>query len=256
MSIESQRTFDGRINFPADDQVETALEKHFHDFQITPNEVAKNFSIYSRRIHLKRFLAHYELFRRVVNLPGDIVELGVYRGTTLMTWANFLEIRNMGDRQKQVFGFDNFQGFTGFDAKDGKSDANVDKTVSGFNSSEFEPILRDAISIFDQDRFIPHKPRVRLVKGNIEETVPKFIDETPGLRLCLLHFDCDMYLPTKVGLEHFWPLVVPGGIVLFDEYGLRPWEGESKAVDEFFADKKVELQRFDWCANPGAFVVK
>jgi hypothetical protein len=192
----------------------------------------------------------------VVNLPGDIVELGVYRGASLMSWANFVEIRNMGDRQKQVFGFDNFEGFTKLDQKDGKCDSRVAKEIQGFNGGAFEQILEDAIAIFDRDRFIPYKPRVRLIKGQIEDTVPRFVKETPGLRIALLHFDCDMYAPTKVGLEYLWPLVVPGGVVLFDEYGLRPWEGEAKAVDEFFSDKKVTIRRLDWSPNPGGYIIK
>lgn len=251
-----ERQFDGRANFSADDDIEALLEQHFETHNISRNEICRNFPIYARRIFLKRFLAHYEFFRAVVDLPGDIVELGVYRGTSLMTWANFLEIRNMGDRQKQVFGFDNFSGFTGLTEKDGRISEQVMKAEGGFDSGVFEEILEDAISIFDRDRFIPYKPRVKLIKGNIEDTVPVFIEENPGLRICLIHFDCDMYLPTMVGLKHFWPLVVPGGIVLFDEYGIRPWEGESNAVDEFFAGKGVEIRRFDWCPNPGGYIVK
>ena len=101
-----------------------------------------------------------------------------------MNWANFLEIRNMGDRQKQVFGFDNFSGFNKMDEKDGVSSTSVDKDEGGFNSGVFESILEDAISIFDKDRFIPYKPRVKLVKGDIEKSVPKFVEENPGLRIC------------------------------------------------------------------------
>jgi len=252
---EKERQFDGRKNFRADDDIEFFLEQHFDKFNISKNEIARNFSIYTRRIFLKRFLAHYELFQKVIDLPGDIVELGVYRGSTLMTWANFLEIRNMPDRQKQVFGFDNFAGFTDFHEKDGKKDKSVHKESGGFDASIFEHILEDAISIFDKDRFIPYKPRVILVKGDIEDTVPKFVNEHPGIRISLLHFDCDIYEPTKIGLEYFWPLVVPGGIVLFDEYGIRPWEGESKAVDEYF-EGKIKLKRFDWTPNPGAYTIK
>lgn len=251
-----ERKFDGRANFSFDDEIENALAEHFEKFGLSQQEVCRNFQIYTRRIFLKRFLAHYELFRQVIDLPGDIVELGVYRGTTLMSWANFLEIRNMGDRQKQVFGFDNFCGFESLTAKDGiPTDF---KSTGCFNSSVFEEILNDAIAIFDKDRFIPYKPRVKLIKGDVSETVPEFVRSQPGLRISLLHFDIDLYEPTRVGLEHLWDLVVPGGIVLFDEYGLRPWEGESKAVDEFFAQRNipVRLQRFDWCANPGSYVVK
>lgn len=251
-----ERQFDGRKNFAADDSIESLLDAHFEKFGISKQEICRNFMIYTRRIFLKRFMAHYEFFRMIIDLPGDIVELGVYRGASLMTFANFLEIRNMGDRQKQVFGFDNFAGFTGFDEKDGKADDDVEKELDGFDGGAFEEILRDAISIFDKDRFIPYKPRIKLIKGNCEDTVPRFIKDNPGLRISLLHFDCDLYQPTKVGLEYFWPLVVPGGVVLFDEYGIRPWEGESKAVDEYFRDKDVEIKRLDWAPNPGGYLIK
>ena len=76
-------------------------------------------------------------------------------------------------------------------------------------------------------RFMPYKPRIVLVKGNIETTVPNFVKENPGLRISLLRFDCDLYRPTKIALKVLWPLVVPKSVVIFDEYGIRPWEGES-----------------------------
>ena len=254
-SKDDERIFDGRAKFTADNSIEELLLKHFENYNVSHTEICNNFPIYARRIFLKRFLAHYEFFQKVVDLPGDIVELGVYRGTSLMSWANFLEIRNMGDRQKQVFGFDNFEGFTSMHEKDGKVDASVGKTLSGFNGGAFAVMLEDAISIYDQDRFIPYKPRVKLIKGDIETTVPKFVEDNPGLRICLLHFDCDMYQPTKTGLEHLWPLVVPGGVVLFDEYAIRPWEGESAAVDEFFKGR-TKIHRLDWAPNPGGYVIK
>jgi hypothetical protein len=256
LSPQEERVFDGRKNFAADDNVEAMLEKHFDKYNISRREIWRNFQIYTRRVFLKRFLAHYELYQRIFNLPGDIVELGVYRGASLMSWANFMEIRNMGDRHRKVVGFDNFKGFGTLEDKDGREDISVGKKAGGFNSDEFEDQLLDAIRIFDADRFIPYKPRIHLVKGNIEETVPEYVNEHPGMRIALLHFDADLYRPTLVALEYLWPLVVSGGIVAFDEYAIPPWEGESKAVDEFFADKKVKLQRFDWTSNPGAFIVK
>lgn len=251
-----EKKFDGRANWPMDDEIERMLEEHFEKFNISKREIWRNFQIYTRRVFLKRFLAHYEFFLKTLHLPGDIVELGVYRGASLLAWANFLEIRNMGDRHKKVIGFDNFKGFGRLHEKDGATRPELAKTEQGFDSSTFEESLRDAIRIFDRDRFIPYKPRVVLVKGDIEQTVPQYVRKNPGLRIALLHFDADMYLPTLVGLEHLWPLVVRGGIVLFDEYGIPPWEGESKAVDEFFVDKKVTIHRLDWSASPGGYFIK
>jgi hypothetical protein len=254
--MTDEKRFDGRVNFAADDAVEVRLEEHFRKFSITSTEIWKHFPVYVRRLHLKRFLAHYELFRLIVDLPGDILELGVFRGTSLMSWANFLEIRCMGDRQRRVFGFDNFMGFTGIDEKDGAIAVETDKVVGGFDSSFFEEMLRDAIEIYDSDRFIPYKSRVVLVKGDVEKTIPEFVEKNPGVRISLLHFDVDLYQPTLVALRALWPLVVPGGIVAFDEYGIPPWEGESRAVDEFFSSTNVELRRFHWSSNPGAYLIK
>jgi hypothetical protein len=247
---------DGRKNFSADDSVEKMLTDYFDKYHVSRQEIWRNFQIYTRRVFLKRFLAHYEFFRHTIDLPGDIVELGVYHGASLFSWANFLEIRNMGDRHKKVVGFDNFKGFGELDPKDGMPSADVQKQAGGFNPGDVEEQLRDALKIFDADRFIPYKPRVILVKGDIEQTVPEYVKQNPGMRISLLHFDADLYRPTLVALEHLWPLVVTGGLVLFDEYGIPPWEGESKAVDEFFAGQSVELKRLDWCPNPGAYIVK
>jgi hypothetical protein len=256
MSVTNEKPFDGRANYSFDDEVETALTHHFEKFGVSQMEVARNFAIYARRVHLKRFLAHYELFRQTINVPGDIVELGVFRGASLMAWANFLEIRNMGDRQKKVIGFDNFKGFEKFSPEDGAEAPGVQKVIGGFDPSGFEEALHDAISIYDKDRFIPFKPRVELVKGDIEKTVVEYVQKNPGLRISLLHFDVDLYGPSKKALEVLWPLVSPGAVVAFDEYGIQPWEGESRAVDEFFQGRKVKLTRLDWSSNPGAYLVK
>ena len=243
-------SFDGRTPYPTDeaikDKIDTALKGMW------PNAILEAFPVYARRIHLKRFLAHYELFQKVIDLPGDIVELGVYYGISLMSWANFLEIRCMGDRQRRVWGFDSYTGLSALVPEDGAAKPEVDKVEGGYLSS-YAGML-EAIRIFDADRFIPHKARVKLVKGDICETVPQWVKDNPGVRISLLHCDCDLYQPTLTALQHLWPLVVSGGVIAFDEYGIPPWEGESKAVDEFF--ENAPLQRFTWSSNPGGYLVK
>lgn len=252
----SQREYDGRANYSADDDIEKKLEEHFEKYSISKRELVRNFQIYARRVFLKRFLSHYQLYMKTVNLPGDIVELGVYRGLSLMSWANFLEIHNMGDRAKQVIGFDNWAGFKSFSGEDGAEDPRVNKIIGGYNGGEFKEILDDAIKIYDADRFIPHKPRIILVDGDIEESVPKFINENPGLTISLLHIDCDLYRPTKIAMENLWDRLVKGGVLILDDYGIRPWEGETRAINEFFEERDVKIMRFEWSHFPGAFVVK
>ena len=254
----SPSSFDGRPNLSLDDEIEGRLLDFLARYNIDTRILLRNFPLYIRRVTLKRFLAHYELFRMVVDKPGDIVELGVYRGTTLVQWANFLESRNIGDRTRRVIGFDNFIGFRRLDPEDGPPAPKAGKLPGGFDSAELEKQLEELIDIFDADRFIPQKPRILLIKGDIEETVPKFVAEQPGTRICLLHFDCDVYAPTLTGLRCLWPMVIQGGVVIFDEYGVEPWAGESKAVDEFFSEigYSPQLRKFDWHAAPSAYLVK
>lgn len=256
MSSQEAIKFDGRQRYTTDKQIENDLKDHLQKYGIDALDGINHFSIYARRVHLKKFISHWELFRKTIELPGDIVELGVFRGLSMMSFANFLEITNIGDRTKKVWGFDNWKGFIKLDEKDGKECDQVNKVAGGFNSSGYFEELQDAITLFDNDRFVPWKKRIELIEGNIEQTVPKFIEDNPGLRISLIHFDCDMYEPTKIALECLYDKVVRGGVIVFDEYGVIEWAGESAAVDEFFAGKDIKLQKFPWQGAPGAYIIK
>jgi hypothetical protein len=252
---EAQK-FDGTQKYSKDREIEIRLEELVQKHNISPIEIINGFPIYARRIVIKKFLAHYELFRQTINLPGDIVELGVFRGHSLMTFANFMESRNIGDRTKKLWGFDNFKGFEKLRPEDGSTYSNVQKQEGGFSPEEFYPELLDVIDIFDADRFVGWKNRIELIVGDVCQTVPEFVQKHPGLRISLLHFDIDLYEPTKVGLEYLYPLVVPGGIIIFDEYGVLEWSGESKAVEEYFQGQQIELKKFEWNNIPGAYILK
>jgi dTDP-rhamnose C3-O-methyltransferase len=247
--------FDGFKKSDFDAALEERIEQHCKKFDLSFVEAVHHFPLLSRRQMLKRFLAHTEFFKMTLDVPGDIAELGVFRGLGLMTWANLLESYCIGSRTKVVYGFDNWRGFDTFDLKDGAPDANAGKIEGGFSAAKDE--LENAIAIFDDDRFISHKPRIKLIDGNIEETIPRFVRENPGVRFSLVHFDCDLYRPTKVALEMLWPNISRGGVVLFDEYAVANWPGETAAVDEFLADKpNIKVRAITWTNAPAGYLVK
>jgi len=248
---------DGFKKASADSGIEARIARHCEKYGIDPLTAVKNFAVLARRQALKRFLAHVELFKMTLDVPGDIAEFGIFRGLGLLTWANLLESYCIGDRTKVVYGFDNWQGFTGFSDQDSIPLADVGKMVGGFNPARFHEEVLDAIAIFDSDRFIPFKPRIKLIDGNIEETVVKFAQENPGVRFSLVHLDCDLYKPTRAILQAIWDKVTRGGVVIFDEYAIADWPGETAAVDEFLVDKSdVRLRTFAWTNVPGAFLIK
>lgn len=249
--------FDGFKKTGLDNSIEDQLADHCQQFGLDPLEAIKHFPVLARRQWLKRFLAHSDFFRRTLEVPGDIAELGVFRGLGLMTWANLLECFSVGDRTKVVYGFDNWNGFTRLAPEDGGENASIHKRPGGFCPADSWDELNSALKIFDADRFIPWKPRVQLVRGDIEETVPQFVADNPGVRFSLIHFDCDLYRPTKIALECLWPRVSRGGIVLFDEYAIADWPGETRAVDEIFAElPDVRVQTLPWTNAPAGYIVK
>lgn len=215
--------------------------------------------VYSKRILFTRFLAHFELFKMTLDLPGSIVELGVSRGVSFFSFHKFLEIFLPMDTSKRVYGFDSFEGLSDFSEKDGRSsnDAQNDKRVGGWSSENVEDELYELTELFNSDNVLARE-RSRLIKGRVQESIPLLLEATPGLRINLLHFDMDLYEPTKYALEKLWDLVVPGGVVVFDEYGLPPWGGEATAFDEFCRDRdiKVQLKKFGWCLTPTAYCIK
>ncbi len=252
--MQAPSDFDGFKKTGSDVAVEEALAAHCATFGIGPLDAVKLFPVLARRQWLKRFLAHVELFTKTLEVPGDVAELGVFRGVGLLTWANLLESYCIGDRTKTVWGFDNWAGFTKLDPQDGREIQDAGKVTGGFACGHWKQELEAAIAIFDRDRFIPWKPRVRLVDGDIER-IGEWAAANPGVRFSFVHFDCDLYAPTKAALEVLWPRLSVGGIVIFDEYGMHDWPGETQAVDEFFRDS-VEIKTLPWTNAPGGYIVK
>lgn len=251
------RKFDGFKKTGPDNDIEAAIAEHCRKHNIEPLDALKLWPVLIRRQWLKRFLAHEELFRRTLEVPGDIAELGVFRGADLFTWANLLECFCVGDRTKTVWGFESYAGFTKFSKQDWRPVKHAHKSVGGFKlSKDDEVAFFEAVSIFDKDRFVPWKKRIKMVVGDITKTAGNFVAENPGVRFSLLHFDCDLYAPTKAALESFWPLLTRGGVAIFDEYNIPDWPGETAAVDEYFADKPVAFKKFAWTNAPAAYVFK
>ena len=235
---------------PADETLRALLKQHLDD-----HDLIANLASFGRRMHFMKPFAHYEVFQKVRDLPGDIVECGVYKGSSLLTFARFLETFCPGDRTRKVIGFDHFKGLAIRSEKDG-ADARVSNTPEGWNASGFQETLYALVDAFNQDSFVPQRARVELVDGDVSETAGRYAAENPGLRISLLHLDMDLYAPTLAALEAFWPRIVTGGVVLFDEFAIREWPGETEAVETFFKGAVPRIEKFGWTSAPGGFLVK
>lgn len=191
-----------------------------------------------------KILAHYELYKKIIELPGDVIELGVFKGASLIRFASYRELlENVNSRK--IIGFDVWGEFP-------ETDFEADKKLR----ENYINATKDYLSIDDFKKSLEYKnfKNIELVQGDICKTLPNYINENPALKIALLHIDTDIYEPAKVALDCLWDKIVKGGVVIFDDYAVFP--GETKAVDDFLEDKDVEIKKFPFSHNIPSYVIK
>ena len=236
-----------------------ALERLFKSTELSTFELFRNFPIATPRFNIARFIAHYEIFKKIIDVPGVIIDLGVFQGSSTFTWAKLCEIFCPTDIRKTVVGFDTFSGFSKINIEDGPEDPAQDVVPGGyFGGSSVEADLMVAQEAMNYDRHLRHKNRIEFIKGDVCETIPKYSTEKgEGLKIALLNLDLDLYEPTRIALDYFVPRMTRGGIIIVDEYAVDTFGGETKAVDEYFMKKfgkHPRIIKFPWHSNPTGFI--
>lgn len=212
----------------------------------------ENFPKYVRRQNLTRFLALYEIFKRVVNVKGSVVECGVFQGFGIMSWAKFSSIIEPLNLTRRIYGFDTFAGFPTVSKRDQTRTADV--ATGGLYADSYEE-LTELIRTYDSSRPLGHVPKVELIRGDASKTIPAFIESHPHLLVSLLFMDFDLYEPTKMALEHFVPRMPKGAVIAFDELDNPLWPGETAAMLEFCGAHKLRIERLPFDPYIGFAVI-
>ena len=144
-------------------------------------------------------------------VPGDLVELGVYKGNSASVLAAFAR-----RAQRRVFLFDTF---SGFDRRDLEGVDGERSILFADNSIEGVKKLVGTDSVTYVQGFFPESAE--------KVALPEAI--------AVAHIDCDLYQPMKAGLECFYPRLSPGGVMILHDYSSGHWPGIRQAVDEFFS---------------------
>jgi len=150
------------------------------------------------------------------HLPGDTAECGVYKGA-----SSYLICRRMSGRGKLHHAFDSFEGLSAPSPEDGTYWRAGDLSV---------PEAEARATLGDFDFVVFHR-------GWIPATFSRVADRT----FCFVHLDVDLYDPTRDSLEFFYDRMVPGGIILCDDFGFRTCPGAHRAMIDFFRDKPEEI---------------
>lgn len=194
---------------------------------------------------LGKLLAQYDLYRRASAVPGAIVECGVFKGASLARFACFRNLLG-GDAAREIVAFDAFGEFPGTDHEPDKP--YLQKFV---NSAGSEGLSEQ--QTIEMLKTKGCEKNVRLVAGDINKTVPEFVAANPHLRIALLNLDTDLYEPTATVMKHLFPLIVPGGILMLDDFGLFP--GATQAIEEGLKGTGLKVEAISYVRSP-SFVVR
>jgi O-methyltransferase len=171
-------------------------------------------------------------------IPGSFVECGVWKGGSMMAVAKTLSDMNVNDRD--LYLFDTFTGMTkpsNIDIGVGTEEKALeifDKEKTGNDASNWLKVTIDEVKkTFEKIEY--NKKKIYFIQGKVEDTIPKNIPS----EISLLRLDTDWYESTKHELDHLFPKLSRGGIIIIDDYD--DWAGSRKAVDEYIINKKISL---------------
>jgi len=220
----------------------------------TPQEVFDSFNefIFSSDTKvLGKLVARSILFNRVIGVPGDIVECGVFKGSGILTWLKLKSIL-APNSFKKIIGFDFFD-------REGLinelSGMDSDRMADLFAACNFDLNVeyKAALEMMIVDAGFGHH-EFELIQGDISRTSVDIVDKRPGFKISLLYMDLDVEKPTYDTLRALWPNVSRGGIVVLDEYACHQWS-ESIGVDRFAEEHNLQIKSLDFCA-PTAYIEK
>jgi hypothetical protein len=188
-------------------------------------ERAKPFTMTSR----ERMYALWQAVRAVRGLDGDVVECGVWRGGSSILAA--LTLSQLGDA-RTLWMYDTYEGMPDPGPEDvdllGMSARGDWERLKAEDGLVFARASLADVQANVAAAGVPAE-RVRFVVGKVEDTIPGTMPD----RIALLRLDTDWYESTLHELRHLWDRLVPGGVLIIDDYG--HWQGARRAVDEFFA---------------------
>jgi O-methyltransferase len=197
---------------------------------VQPYTMTSKYALFALRQAVEHVVKH--------EIPGDIVECGVWKGGSMMAIAKTL--LELGKTERRLHLFDTFDGMS--------EPTEVDRTHGGESAAE---MMNAAAAERGTSRMWGVSPleevtehmrlsgypmeRIAFVKGKVEETIPEFAPK----QVALLRLDTDWFVSTYHELRYLYPRLSVGGILIIDDYG--HWEGARRAVDQFISERGLRL---------------
>lgn len=208
---------------------------------IPEEELLYNLMLYINRQNLSRFLYMNDVYQKIINVHGVIMEFGVRWGQNLSVLSALRGMYEPYNFTRKIIGFDTFSGFPSVHEKDGNSEVNVEGAFSV--TENYKEYLEELLDYHESESPLPHIKKYELVEGDATKTVSEYLERHPETIISFAFFDFDIYEPTKKCLEIIKPHLTKGSILGFDEMNCEHFPGETIAFQEVLGKNNYRIQR-------------
>ena len=212
------------------------------------HESENDFYLHSDPRRFGKFLAHAQLYEMSLNLPGDFVEVGVFKGASFFRFRKLARLFHP-DYSRQFIGFDTFGEFPDADFKPDSDKRGTLKDHGGHESAS----EKDLMDLLEAQGL---SENVSFVKGDVRTTLKEHYDASNARKIAIVNIELDLYEPIKEALAVLYPRVSSGGVIILDDYAYG-FPGATKAVDEFLAENGLseKIQKLPFAQTP-CFLIK
>jgi hypothetical protein len=211
---------------------------HLDELAPSAEDVIKSFPVYVGYVSLARYLAFYELYKKVLDLPGHIAEIGTFHGASLVFFGKLIRLFEPHN-YTQAHGFDWFQGM--------KPTADDNHSGAGNWVGDYERLQQLVARQQLEDCVVIHKM-------DVTKDLSAFLDDHRYMRFKLAFIDCGVRDVITKSLECLWPRLVKGGILVMDHYNTAVSPLESELVEQCIGDRPI--QKISFSRQPTGYVVK
>lgn len=212
--------------------------------------VLYNFPRYVRHQEITRLLVCHELFKKIKNIHGSIIQVGVLDGNKLFSFAHFSEIYEPRNYTRKIYGFDTFDNYAEH------SQSNKDKSLKrGTRSAPFDyKGLQDHVELFNRSCLFSQFDKIELIKGDVVKTIPSFLKTNKHIVCSLLDLSISLYKPELATLKNLWPRMPKGSIVLMGSLGHYDSPSATNMLQDTLKISNLKIQRFDFATKHSYFI--
>jgi len=218
------------------------LTEMFEKSPIPLEEKLFNIGMYTRSSVLVKSLIMNEIYIKIKNIPGLLLEFGTWWGQNLILLENLRAIHEPFNKQRTIIGFDTFDGYTMPSDKDKPSEVWEENSYN--TGREYIKYLENLLKIHESCNALGHINGChKLIPGDVEITAPKYFSEHPESIVAFAYFDMALYKPTYTALQAIKPHLISGSVILLDELTWREAPGEAIAFKEVFTREEVLIEK-------------